>query len=114
MRARRTIHELHVGDTVRCIVNSAQMNSSLKIGMTGVITKVYNNGSSPPIGVRWDLDIGGHDWHGSCDRGHGWFVDESDIEKVEVDDKGIEVPDLSDADFMNLFAGSVELVGDAK
>lgn len=42
----------------------------------------------PHIGVRWNEKVdGGHDCHGACSHGYGWFVTPSDIKRIDDDDE---------------------------
>lgn len=61
-------------------------NDSIAIGVQGVICVIVD--SSPHIGVRWNEKVvGGHDCHGACSHGYGWFVTPCDIKRIDDDDE---------------------------
>lgn len=97
---------LIVGDRVECIRDSPDNNDSISVGMQGVICTIVDD-TSPHIGVRWDEEVtAGHDCAGSCSRGHGWFVTESDIKRIDDNDE-LEV-DATELDkFLETFAKEV-------
>lgn len=77
---------LNVGDKVECVRDSPDNNNSITIGVQGVICVIVD--SSPHIGVRWNEKVdGGHDCHGACSHGYGWFVTPSDIKRIDDDDE---------------------------
>lgn len=77
---------LNVGDKVECVRDSPDNNSSITIGMQGVICIIVD--SSPHIGVRWNEEVDrGHSCQGACSRGYGWFVAPSDIKRIDDDDE---------------------------
>lgn len=76
----------NVGDKVECVRDSPDNNDSITIGVQGVICVIVD--SSPPIGVRWNEKVvGGHDCHGACSHGYGWFVTPCDIKRIDDDDE---------------------------
>lgn len=71
----------NVGDKVECVRDSPDNNDSIAIGVQGVICVIVD--SSPHIGVRWNEKVvGGHDCHGACSHGYGWFVTPCDIKRI--------------------------------
>lgn len=77
---------LNVGDKVECVRDSPDNNDSITIGVQGVICVIV--GSSPHIGVRRNEKVvGGHDCHGACSHGYGWFVTPCDIKRIDGDDE---------------------------
>lgn len=83
-------YPLGVGDRVVCLVDYPDMNSSIRVGSTGVICVIDSR-----IGVRWDIEVDGHDCENHsgphCKYGHGWWVDWDQIEPiVENDDTVFE------------------------
>lgn len=88
-----------VGDKVRCVKDYPDDNKFIFAGCTGTVVIIEEGHLS--IGVRWDHCFEtGHDCHGYCNFGHGWFVNEYDIELVAED---IEI-DVSAFDIDDLFA----------
>lgn len=76
----------NVGDKVECVRDSPDNNDSIAIGVQGVICVIVD--SSPHIGVRWNEKVvGGHDCHGACSHGYGWFVTPCDIKRIDDDDE---------------------------
>ncbi len=74
----------NVGDKVECVRDSPDNNDSIAIGVQGVICVIVD--SSPHIGVRWNEKVvGGHDCHGACSHGYGWFVTPCDIKRIDDD-----------------------------
>jgi len=73
-----------VGMRVRCIKDGASVSKGLRVGDTGT---VRNIGGRPSIGVEWDRDVGGHagNLRFTCAKGHGWYVEKSEIEPVSAD-----------------------------
>lgn len=61
---------------------------------------------SDDFGVEWDSHINGHDLFGyaPCKDGHGWFVDESDIEcySSNVYDDMLVANDYTEAELFTL------------
>lgn len=79
----------NVGDKVECVRDSPDNNDSIAIGVQGVICVIVD--SSPHIGVRWNEKVvGGHDCHGACSHGYGWFVTPCDIKRIDDDDEFCE------------------------
>ena len=73
--------EFHIGDHVRCIRNRPSDNSSIVSGMEGVVCDISEY--DPPIGVQWDALVSeGHNCHGNCPSGYGWYVEPGEIELV--------------------------------
>ena len=68
-------HEFNVGDRVVCL-NPVSGNVDV-VGLSGTIVSY----EAPSFGVEFDSKIrNGHNCHGACEYGLGWFVLPSDIE----------------------------------
>lgn len=77
----------NVGDKVECVRDFPDDNNSITIGAQGVICVIVGS-SGPHIGVRWNEKVyEGHDCHGACSHGYGWFVAPSDIKRIDDDDE---------------------------
>lgn len=88
-----------VGDTVRCVKDYPDDNEFIFTGCTGTVVIIEEG--RLPVGVRWDHCFEtGHDCSGYCDFGHGWFVNECDIELVA---EGVVI-DVSASDIDDLLA----------
>ena len=75
--------ECKVGDRVVFIGDQAPDGGSVEPEMTGTICDIYED-LSPHIGVCWDEEIPiGHNCHGNCEIGYGWYVHEYQLELVE-------------------------------
>lgn len=89
----------NVGDKVRCIRDYLDDNEFIFAGCTGTVVVIEEG--SLHVGVRWDHCFEtGHDCNGLCGFGHGWFVNECDIELVAED----VVIDVSASDIDDLLA----------
>ena len=72
-----------IGDMVRSIVNYPDNNQNIVIGSKGTIVNIDYN----IIYVEWDDDVGGHTCDGRATDGHGWNVEQS---QIELEDDGIQ------------------------
>ena len=72
-----------IGDRVVSIHDFPDNNSEIRVGSTGVVCHIseYN----PPIGVRWDSVVCGHDCSGNCEYGFGWYMYPHHIELADQD-----------------------------
>ena len=79
-----------VGDRVVCV---RKIDNRILHGYTGTVLHKAETGF---IHVVWDEDIGGHDYCGECNLGHGWSVPSHYIEKIFPDsiDECLEICDL--------------------
>ena len=80
--------DFQVGDRVEAVANVSD-NNNIMVGDMGTV--VCGNGSSPPpLLIRWDNDVSGHDGNNNCECGtlsgtdapHGWYVECSEIALV--------------------------------
>lgn len=72
-----------LGDRVCALRDHPSTNEYIYQGLTGTICDL--SGTTQQVGVRWDIDIHGHDAHDTCDYGHGWYVDFSEISLIDND-----------------------------
>lgn len=81
-----------IGDRVRCINEWPDKNDEINIGDTGTVCEVNEVGDLS-VGVSWDhAIILGHSCKGNCAYGHGWYVNESDIELISDAGPDIDMP----------------------
>lgn len=85
------LEEIEVGDLVEAIVDHPDRNKMILSGDRGIVCYVGTN-NIRRIGVEWESEIGGHSCEERCKRGHGWYVNPSDIAVVE---KEAEIDDDS-------------------
>lgn len=89
-----------IGDSVELLVNSPDRNYSLQAGDTGVVCGFRRSQNN--IGVRWDRRIiNGHSCDGHCEKGYGWYVNNSQIKSRE--DIKVEIEDSS---FIGILGGT--------
>ena len=69
--------EFKVGDRVECI----QAFEVVKEGVCGVIVDIETR--NPPVGVEWDIDVGGHSCDGKAKHGYGYYVYSYNIKLIE-------------------------------
>lgn len=81
------LSEACVGQRVRSLVNHPDGNSSIRVGSVGTVchTFGYRDGSGR-IGVEWDEHVSGHDCHGHCEDGYGWYVDPEYLEPIDEEE----------------------------
>lgn len=72
-----------IGDRVRSIVDNPDDNDNIIIGSVGTV--VYIDGDI--IFIDWDEDVCGHTCDGHARDGHGWNVEEY---QIELEDDGIQ------------------------
>lgn len=86
-----------IGDRVLCVVDSPSDNDDIKIGTEGTVVQ-YSDKYNPPVGVFWDQIIpDGHTCDNACPVGHGWFVEEHEVELCSSKDlRYDETSDLED------------------
>ena len=71
--------EFKVGDRVKCI--EAQSGKTNIIGLMGTVVTIYPSA----IGVRFDVNIGGHDCNQACPNGYGWSIPEYKLKLIGWD-----------------------------
>ena len=75
MREESRFHE---GDRVYAVSDiQTGEDKTIRTGDTGTVLIICShnaNHEEDDIGVRWDVEIGGHTLGGRCDKGHGWYV----------------------------------------
>lgn len=76
----------NIGDRVIAV-------SGIRSGLTGTIVDLS---STTRAGVSFDDLRAGHDCHGACENGHGWYVDTSALELI------LEVSELQTEDDLSL------------
>lgn len=68
-------YEFHIGDRVVCLKPVSGNADVVSLSGT-IVCNEYDN-----FGVKFDSKIrNGHDCHGACEYGFGWFVSPWDIE----------------------------------
>ena len=71
-----------IGDRVCCINEFPDDNEEIHIGDTGTVCDIDED-DRLSVGVSWDHEIMlGHACKGNCNQGHGWYVNESDVELI--------------------------------
>lgn len=86
-----------VGDRVRLLVEEPDGNPDLQIDSLGTVCAIDDLGFSQ-VGVSWDDEIhGGHGCNNTCDYGHGWYVDDNEIELLQ---RRPELAPVSEDDFI--------------
>lgn len=98
------MHDFNIGDRVECVQNGASGNDNILCHMTGTVCFV-DRYEFPPIGVRWDEYVCGHNCQNHCEYGHGWFVYPNEIRLFDESDE--EISPFSDGDFEKLLGLSV-------
>lgn len=92
--------QFQIGDRVRCVNECPDDNDGIHIGDTGTVCDIDEVGRLS-VGVSWDHEISlGHTCKGGCAHGHGWYVNESDIELISEASPDVDMPAV-DADAMN-------------
>lgn len=72
-----------IGDRVCSIVNYPDDNQNIVIGSVGTVVNIDYN----IICVEWDDDVEGHTCDGNAMDGHGWNVEEY---QIELEDDGVQ------------------------
>ena len=95
-------HNFKVGDRVRINeVGKDNWNIFEEKGVEfGTIIVCKGTGS---IGVEFDTDFGGHDCFGKVKNGHGWWLDEEEIELVKEEHKEEPTPVVNVNVTVNLY-----------
>lgn len=74
--------QFKIGDEVKVIKKT--YNDYIEIGMKGVVKLLHDNNY---VGVAFETNIQGHDLGGLTTFGHGWNIEEDDVELVEKTEK---------------------------
>lgn len=82
-----------------CLVDEPEDNRHIHIGSLGTICRGDDCGR---VGVRWDDDVGGNDCRGTCEHGHGWFMD---IDKIGLYEEEGTI-DIEESSFMSMIGGA--------
>ena len=85
-----------VGDRVVSVCNFPEDNDEIRTGSTGVVCHISEY--DPPIGVRWDNAVCGHDCSSNCEYGFGWYVYPHQIELEDQDCGSFDCADATDID----------------
>ena len=92
--------QFQIGDRVRCVNEWPDENDEINIGDTGTVCSVDDDGALS-VGVSWDHAISlGHSCKGNCAWGHGWYINESDIELISEAEPDADMPEV-DANAMS-------------
>lgn len=87
--------QFQIGDCVRCVNEWPDENDEINIGDTGTVCSVDDDGVLS-VGVSWDHAINlGHTCRGNCALGHGWYVNESDIELISEAESDADMPEVN-------------------
>ena len=81
--------ELKVGDRVK-VISKVKINKALfkeggakiKVGMTGTVKGLMQNN----VGIEFDDHVNGHSGSWDGKDGHGWWVEDKCLEKIEETD----------------------------
>ncbi len=85
-----------VGDRVVLIVDRPDANESMHPGLCGTVTLALDlDDETQRIGVEWDLYVDGHTCDDTCESGHGWFVNSTDV-MPECETDETEVADFAE------------------
>lgn len=94
--------QFQIGDRVCCINEFLDDNEEIHIGDTGTVCDI-DEGGRLFVGVSWDHEIMlGHTCRGNCNQGHGWYVNESDIELISDADMPAIDTDAMNALFLEV------------
>lgn len=91
--------EFNIGDRVESVRDCPQRKEQIRMGDFGTVCDLRR--TYPPIGVRWDANIGGHNCFGCCSLGHGFYVESSEISLV-CDDDSEQLCEISVSDLLDI------------
>lgn len=88
-----------IGDRVSAINGRIDSNEKIKPGSTGTVCNLDDGRKR--IGVRWDINVGGHSCGKQCEHGYGWWAYPDDLLVIEspVDESFI----ASEAELLTMF-----------
>lgn len=82
--------EFNIGDRVVSLVDHPDENDDIVVGVAGYVCFLddeIDEMGHRNVGVRWDERIcGGHDCHGSCESGYGWYMYEEELAPEPADE----------------------------
>lgn len=68
-----------IGDRVMCVVEKPFV-------MAGMLGTVASTDDGHYVGVAWDERMGGHNLGGLCADGHGWWINETYLVRIDGDE----------------------------